>query len=300
MMAEIIDDYQTFTITLTAPPAAGGTPDSSATPGSLQWIADVYDSNGDRVIDGGEVQKAYDDYRAGVITSTSYSAVGRAYREKTVLPAAAGVPGTTPTCNAPSVNYPDNPDISITGDIASCRVTINTGDGSKLNPTTSTVEVWDGESWLPNVISRLDLTKSLQTKILSWPIKKSSDVIHCTIYIKNACGAESGWVKSQTASYTEPTATVANGTIVSIDAPTSVVQGATASVACTIRNAGTASGRFRIDLLRHAASGARVSQGSMGTVTLAAGRTYTTAATNFTVPATGTSVKYEIRCVRLT
>jgi hypothetical protein len=304
MMAEIIDDMRTFTITLTAPATATPTttPDSTAPPGSFQWIADKYDRNLSRRIEDDEMGPAYNDYRSGAISAANYSAVANANTRSSYLPLASGVvsASSTTTCNTPTVTYVTTPNITISGDTASCRVSINTGDGSKLDPTTSTVELWDGETWVPNAISKFDPNAPVQTRTITWPLKKTSDAIHAMIYIKNACGKETDWVRSEPANYVRPGGEPAKGTIVSIDAPASVVVGSTVSVTCTIKNIGGSTGRFRIDLFRLDDDGDHISHGSIGSTTLEVGRSYTPTATRFQVPFSGTSAKYEVRCVRLT
>lgn len=303
-MAEIIDDMRTFTITLTAPAGTTTTetPDTTAPPGSLQWIADKYDRNLSRRIEDAEVAAAYADYRSGNITSANYSAVVMANSNNTFLPLPTGTvsASSTTTCNTPTVTFPNRPDISISGATASCKVSINTGDGSKLNPRTSTVELWDGETWVPNAIAKFDPNAPVQTTTITWPLKKTSDVIHAKIYIKNECGKETDWVQSEAASYVRPGGELAKGTIVNIDAPSSRVYGEKLGVRCTIKNIGGSTGRFRIDLFRLPDSGDHVSHGAMGSVTLEAGRSFTTSASGYQVPFSGTSAKYEIRCVRLT
>ena len=303
-MAEIIDDMRTFTITLTAPAGTTPTetPDSTAPAGSYQWIADKYDRNLSRKIEDDEMGPAYEDYRSGKIRLADYSKVVNAFTNQILLPLPTGVVGasSTTTCNTPTVTFPNTPDIAISRGIASCKVSINTGDGSKLDPRTSTVELWDGETWVPNAISKFDLNAPVQTRTITWPLKKTSDVIHAKIYIKNACGKETDWVQSEAASYVLAGGALAKGTIVSVDAPSSVLLGSTISVRCTIKNIGGSTGRFRIDLYRLDDDGDHVSHGAMGSATLEAGRSYTPTATRFQVPFSGTSAKYEIRCVRLT
>jgi len=301
-MAEIIDDMRTFTITLSTQgtTAPTGTPASSAPSRSHQWIADKYDRNLSRRIESDEVGFAYTDYQNGDISASEYAAVVQAQQGRTFLPLPAGTVGASSVCNTPTVTYPSSPDISISGDTASCRVSINTGDGSKLDPTTSTVELWDGETWVPNVISRFDQNAPSQTKTLTWALKKSADNIHCAIYIKNACGKESGWVRSQPATYVRPGGAPAKGTIVNIDAPATLPHGAKLGVKCTIKNVGGSSGRFRVDLFRLDDDGDHVSHGSMGSRTLSVGESYTTPADTSQAPFSGTSARYEIRCVRLT
>jgi len=95
-MAEIIDDIESFIITLTATATVPETPASTATPGSLQWISDKYDRDGDRRINSAEVGPAYQDYRNGKITSSNYSAVATAQSRNTLLPVAAGSTPDTP------------------------------------------------------------------------------------------------------------------------------------------------------------------------------------------------------------
>lgn len=304
MMAEIIDDMRTFTITLTAQSTAAPTttPDSTAPPGSLQWIVDKYDVDGNRRIGAAEVEQAISDMESGKITKTDAHAVMSANINNTLLPVATGsvTASSTTTCNTPTVTFPNRPDISISGATASCKVSINTGDGSKLNPRTSTVELWDGETWVANAIAKFDPNAAVQTRTITWPLKKSSDAIHAMIYIKNACGKESDWVRSQPAKYVRPGGAPAKGDIVSINYPRSVMNGETVSISCTIKNIGESSGRFRVDFYRLPDSGDHVNQGSLGSTTLAVGATYTTPASRIQVPFSGTSAKYEVRCVRLT
>jgi hypothetical protein len=300
MMAEIIDDMRTFTITLTAPAGTTTTetPDSTAPAGSYQWIADKYDRNLSRRIEDDEMGPAYEDYRSGKIRLADYSKVVNAFTNQILLPLPSGVVSASST--TPTVTFPNRPDISISGATASCKVSINTGDGSKLNPRTSTVELWDGETWVPNAIAKFDPNAPVQTTTITWPLKKTSDVIHAKIYIKNECGKETDWIQSEAASYVRPGGALAKGTIVNIDAPSSRVYGEKLGVRCTIKNIGGSTGRFRIDLFRLDDDGDHVSHGAMGSVTLEAGRSFTTSASGYQVPFSGTSAKYEIRCVRLT
>ena len=304
MMAEIIDDMRTFTITLTTPATAAPTetPESTAPSRSHQWIADKYDRNLSRRIDDDEVGYAYNDYRDGKITSSEYSAVAQAHQQRTYLPLPAGVvsASSTTTCDTPTVTYVNTPNITISGDTASCRVSINTGDGSKLDPTTSTVELWDGETWVPNAISKFDPNAPVQTRTITWPLKKTSDAIHAMIYIKNACGKETDWVRSEPANYVRPGGPVAKGDIVSINYSRTLVNGADTDISVTIKNIGGSTGRFRIDLFRLPDDGDHVSHGAIGSATLEAGETYRAPTARWQTPLSGNSAKYEVRCVRLT
>ena len=93
---------------------------------------------------------------------------------------------------------------------------------------------------------------------------------------------------------TPVTAKVAKGELINISSPASAVTGSTVSVSCQVKNTGTATGTFRVDL----------TGGNKSTRTTAfyvyAGQTSPTKSLRVMVPASGSSVTYTIKCVRTT
>lgn len=119
-MAEIIDDVESFTITLTS-----AEPVSESV--SLEWVRDNYDISRNRYISFSEVSNAATDHRTkGTITEAQYNAVHAAYKNRTLLPewpATTIAKGQLVYVTHPSTGE-HNTNVTIT-----CKVR-NTGDAS--------------------------------------------------------------------------------------------------------------------------------------------------------------------------
>ena len=149
---------------------------------------------------------------------------------------------TEEVCPVPTVTYPNTPEISFSGTTATCRVTINTNDGSGPDHLQTNLYGYSDDNTVVNLNDQINMSLASQTVDLVWEMIAPTTSCHCAIEVQNRCGTPTGWVMTADYEYVED--------IVNIVATNLDVTPATCEAPCDIgisitwTNNGTVAGIF--------------------------------------------------------
>lgn len=102
------------------------------------------------------------------------------------------------TCPTPIVTYTRFPEIWFEGTKAFCEVKIDVGTGNTVDPSLSTIELYDGVGWVdvPLAMAQISSSASVQTVILEWTMRGNTDRAVCNCWIASSCGTTTTWIST--------------------------------------------------------------------------------------------------------